>query len=85
MTLCDAGPLIAIIDADETDHSACLDAMNDLAFAVGHDVASVHRSDVPARPSLAASPVKAPSGDWCIPAACSLLSCPPQRSSDLRS
>ncbi len=32
MTLCDAGPLIAIIDADETDHGACLDALNDLAL-----------------------------------------------------
>ena len=32
MTLCDAGPLIAIIDADEPDHGACLDALNDLAL-----------------------------------------------------
>ncbi len=32
MTLCDAGPLIAIIDADEPDHNACLAALNDLAL-----------------------------------------------------
>jgi uncharacterized protein len=32
MTLCDAGPLIAIIDADEPDHRACLDALNDLVL-----------------------------------------------------
>jgi uncharacterized protein len=32
MTLCDAGPLIAIIDADEPDHDACLDALDDLAL-----------------------------------------------------
>lgn len=28
MTLTDAGPLIAIIDADEPDHEACLDALD---------------------------------------------------------
>lgn len=28
MTLTDAGPLIAIIDADEPDHAACLDALD---------------------------------------------------------
>jgi uncharacterized protein len=32
VTLCDAGPLIAIIDADEPDHRACVDALNDLAL-----------------------------------------------------
>ena len=32
MTLCDAGPLIAIIDADEPDHDACLNALDDLAL-----------------------------------------------------
>jgi predicted nucleic acid-binding protein len=32
MTLCDAGPLIAIIDADEIDHEACLAALDDLAL-----------------------------------------------------
>lgn len=32
MTLCDAGPLIAIIDADEPDHDACLAALNELAL-----------------------------------------------------
>lgn len=32
MTLCDAGPLIAIIDADEPDHDACLTALDDLAL-----------------------------------------------------
>ncbi len=32
MTLCDAGPLIAIIDADEPDHDACLAALDELAL-----------------------------------------------------
>ena len=32
MTLCDAGPLIAIIDADEPDHDACLAAVDELAL-----------------------------------------------------
>ena len=32
MTLCDAGPLIAIIDADEGDHDACLAALDELAL-----------------------------------------------------
>jgi uncharacterized protein len=32
MTLCDAGPLIAIIDADELDHDACLAALDELAL-----------------------------------------------------
>jgi uncharacterized protein len=32
MTLCDAGPLIAIIDADEPDHAACLETLNDVAL-----------------------------------------------------
>jgi len=32
MTLCDAGPLIAIIDADEPDHDACLDEIDELAL-----------------------------------------------------
>ena len=29
MTLTDAGPLIAIIDADEPDHAACLDVLDE--------------------------------------------------------
>ena len=32
MTLTDAGPLIAIIDADEPDHHACLAALDELAL-----------------------------------------------------
>src|SRR5579872_5720404 len=32
MTLTDAGPLIAIIDADETDHQACLDALDQVTL-----------------------------------------------------
>ena len=32
MTLTDAGPLIAIIDADEPDHDACLAALDDLVL-----------------------------------------------------
>jgi predicted nucleic acid-binding protein len=32
VTLTDAGPLIAIIDADEPDHDACLAALDDLAL-----------------------------------------------------
>lgn len=32
MTLTDAGPLIAIIDADEPDHTACLEALDQLAL-----------------------------------------------------
>jgi hypothetical protein len=32
VTLTDAGPLIAIIDADEPDHAACLEALEQLAF-----------------------------------------------------
>lgn len=32
MTLTDAGPLIAIIDADEPDHLACLDALGRIAI-----------------------------------------------------
>jgi predicted nucleic acid-binding protein len=32
MTLTDAGPLIAIIDADEPDHDACLSVLNELAL-----------------------------------------------------
>lgn len=32
MTLTDAGPLIAIIDADEPDHSACLEALDQVAL-----------------------------------------------------
>jgi predicted nucleic acid-binding protein len=32
VTLTDAGPLIAIIDADEPDHLACVDALDDLAL-----------------------------------------------------
>ncbi len=32
MTLTDAGPLIAIIDADEADHVSCVDALNRLAI-----------------------------------------------------
>lgn len=32
MTLTDAGPLIAIIDADEPDHAACMSALDRLAI-----------------------------------------------------
>jgi uncharacterized protein len=32
VTLTDAGPLIAIIDADEPDHDACLDALDQVAL-----------------------------------------------------
>lgn len=32
MTLTDAGPLIAIIDADEPDHAECLAALDELAL-----------------------------------------------------
>ena len=32
MTLTDAGPLVAIIDADESDHEACLQALDGLAL-----------------------------------------------------
>ncbi len=32
MTLTDAGPLIAIIDADEPDHAACLEALDRLTL-----------------------------------------------------
>ena len=32
MTLTDAGPLIAIIDADELDHRACLEALDRIAL-----------------------------------------------------
>ena len=32
MTLTDAGPLIALIDADEQDHEACLPALDELAL-----------------------------------------------------
>jgi predicted nucleic acid-binding protein len=32
VTLTDAGPLVAIIDADETDHEACLQALDELAL-----------------------------------------------------
>lgn len=32
MTLTDAGPLIAIIDADEADHAACVDALDQLTI-----------------------------------------------------
>ncbi len=32
MTLCDSGPLIAIIDADEADHDACLAVLDELAL-----------------------------------------------------
>jgi uncharacterized protein len=32
MTLCDAGPLIALIDADEPDHDACLAAADQLVL-----------------------------------------------------
>jgi predicted nucleic acid-binding protein len=32
VTLTDAGPLIAIIDADEPDHDACLAALDELAL-----------------------------------------------------
>ncbi|MBI2705663.1 MAG: PIN domain-containing protein [Actinobacteria bacterium] len=30
MTLTDAGPLVAVIDADEADHEACLSALDEL-------------------------------------------------------
>ncbi|MGH9091284.1 MAG: type II toxin-antitoxin system VapC family toxin [Acidimicrobiales bacterium] len=32
MTLADAGPLIAIIDADEPDHTSCVDALDQLTL-----------------------------------------------------
>ncbi len=32
MTLTDAGPLIAIIDADEPDHEACIEALDQLTL-----------------------------------------------------
>ena len=32
MTLTDAGPLIAIIDADEPDHASCIDALDQLTL-----------------------------------------------------
>ncbi len=32
MTLTDAGPLIAILDADEPDHASCLDALDRLTI-----------------------------------------------------
>lgn len=32
MTLTDAGPLVAIIDADEPDHEACLQVLDDVAL-----------------------------------------------------
>ena len=32
MTLTDAGPLIAIIDADEPDHAACMEALDHIAL-----------------------------------------------------
>ena len=32
MTLTDAGPLIAIIDADEADHRACVEALDQIAL-----------------------------------------------------
>ena len=51
MTLCDAGPLIAIIDADEPDHDACLAAARRARPAPRDDMAGIHRGDVPTRPS----------------------------------
>jgi uncharacterized protein len=32
VTLTDAGPLIAMIDADESDHDACVEALDELAL-----------------------------------------------------
>ncbi|MBI5310659.1 MAG: PIN domain-containing protein [Actinobacteria bacterium] len=32
MTLTDAGPLVALIDAGESDHERCVEALNDLAL-----------------------------------------------------
>ena len=32
MTLTDAGPLIAVIDADERDHEACLEVLDEIAL-----------------------------------------------------
>ncbi len=32
MTLTDAGPLIALIDADEADHVACMEALDELSL-----------------------------------------------------
>jgi predicted nucleic acid-binding protein len=32
VTLTDAGPLIAIIDADEADHASCVDVLNQLTI-----------------------------------------------------
>jgi predicted nucleic acid-binding protein len=32
VTLADAGPLIAIIDADEPDHASCMDALGELTL-----------------------------------------------------
>lgn len=32
VTLTDAGPLIALIDGDETDHASCMDALDQLTL-----------------------------------------------------
>lgn len=48
MTLTDAGPLIAIIDADEPDHDGVPRRARPPRPALGHDVAGIHRGDVPA-------------------------------------
>ena len=47
MTLTDAGPLLALLDADEADHNRCVAALTDVTLPMLYHVACIHRGNVP--------------------------------------
>ena len=49
MTLTDTGPLVALLDRDEPDHTRCVEQTPKLECSYAHDMASLHGSDVPHR------------------------------------
>jgi hypothetical protein len=46
VTLTDAGPLVALVDADEVDHDALRVSASPTATAIDHHLGGLHRSDV---------------------------------------
>ena len=64
MTLTDAGPLIAIIDADEPDHSSCMYGLDQLILPLVTTWPAFTEA-MYCSPAPAPSELNKPSGAWC--------------------